>query len=148
MLTNHQTLAELMRIEAKLQAILSFMKDWQQTRQAFDKKVLSPFLSARYLTYSTTSEEERDWEAHKKDIDVHILIAGAERIAIADAASLVAGPYHEQDDYYLLTGESQGTIELTSENNIALFFQNEPHKTGISYGEKERIEKIVFKIRK
>jgi YhcH/YjgK/YiaL family protein len=110
------------------------------------QRIISDTIKGNFLTYETGMAEERVWEAHRKDIDIHYIISGNEQIQIAPRETLIADEYHEEDDYYLLHGVAQQTYNVRA-GDFLICFQNEPHRTGVKIVESETIEKIVFKVR-
>lgn len=107
--------------------------------------IISNSIKANFLNYQTKKRDQCIWEAHKQEIDLHYIVKGYEYIDIADNQELTAGPYHEKEDYYLLQGVQKESLFLQPKQFL-LFFQNEPHRTGICQEYPENIQKIVFKI--
>lgn len=150
LLTNQQDFNQLAQISAQMQVVNDFITSWKQAPFDFKEKQLSEQVLVRLLNYETARFEERSWEAHKREIDLHVLLEGQEKIYLAGDESLVAGDYHQEDDYYLLEGNSQRFELLTATpasagNDLMLLWLDEAHKTGVS-DTAGSVKKFVFKI--
>ena len=97
------------------------------------------------LQYETKSSEEGLWEAHRKYLDIHIILEGEENIQVSDISSMLPTTEYV-DDYQLFKGESSHVIHLVPGYFIILF-PNEVHKTGILVGSACKVLKKVFKLK-
>lgn len=96
------------------------------------------------LTYNTTDASKGLWEAHRKYIDVQIVLDGKEFINISDISSMSSSQPYE-NDYELFTGDAQHTITL-EKGYFLMLFPHEVHKTSISVNEPVEVRKKVYKI--
>lgn len=95
------------------------------------------------LEYETKEETECLWEAHRKYLDIHLILKGNEFVDISDINSMnISEPY--VDDYELFVGEKQQQIRLKPGYFLVLF-PDEVHKTSIKIEHSEKVQKIVFK---
>ncbi len=95
--------------------------------------------------YITKQASEAKWEAHKKYIDVQVIIAGKEKIGIAFTPSLhKAGPFDEERDFQLLEGKG-ATLPLTPGFFVVLG-PDDAHQPGIACGRPAKVKKIVLKV--
>ena len=97
--------------------------------------------------FSTTSAQNASWEAHKKYIDLHCVLAGAEKIRIAPTMHSKIGTYHEEQDYLELNGIASSEIVLRPGFALCLF-PNDAHqvKLQVCEGDETAVTKAVFKI--
>ncbi|MCD1025406.1 YhcH/YjgK/YiaL family protein [Enterococcus montenegrensis] len=151
LITNIKELDQLGEIQAQLKIIHAFVTRWQREPWKFTEKKLNEQVLVRYLKYETDTFTNRSWEAHRKEIDFHLMLQGTERIYLKDSQELTASEYHEENDYYLLQGASNHFITLnsgTDKENMLLLWTDEAHKTGVKTDIKsETVEKMVFKIK-
>lgn len=137
---------EIDKIKEELTIIQKFIEEI--TEEPFIKKqvIVNESIKANFLEYHTKKEIDRVWEAHKKDIDIHYILTGEEVVSLSD--HLIAEEYHEEEDYYLLRGDSERKIKLRK-NQLLIFFPDEAHKTAGQVDNHDvLIQKIVFKVRK
>ena len=89
--------------------------------------------------------ESSVFEAHRKYIDIHYLIAGEELIEIADADTMrIQRDYDETADSVL--GDAKGKRYLLKKGQTMVLFPEEAHMPGICNGESVRVRKAVVKI--
>jgi len=99
------------------------------------------------LAYSLRAESEPLWEAHRKHLDVHIVLEGEERIDIEDISAMeTTTEYSDQDDYQLFKGEKLRTIILKP-GYFMILFPNEVHRVGIKIENEIPIKKLVLKFK-
>lgn len=86
-------------------------------------------------------------EAHKKFIDLHIVIQGREKYLYSPTSKLeLFAPYHEQDDVTMYTGRESATCDL-EEDMFVVFYPGEGHTPNLQSGSwNQWITKIVLKI--
>lgn len=127
--------------------LLPIIRKFVNSLSSFEVKQvkINEHITANFLEYETSIRENRIWEAHKKDFDLHYMYFGEEIIDLANSNHMKQEKYNEEDDYYLLHGVEEESIHLKT-GELLLLNPNEAHRTGI--GEKEnKVQKIVFKIR-
>ena len=95
--------------------------------------------------YETCEKEDRFWEAHKKYIDVHLMLDGCERIDINFIENLEQKEYEEEGDFLPLDGENNGYVEL-KKGDFLVCYPEDAHMTAIKVKEKENIKKAIFKV--
>jgi YhcH/YjgK/YiaL family protein len=99
------------------------------------------------LSYTTEPEERRRFEAHRRNIDVQLLLSGRERIYWAPTSALAPETaYDPAQDVAFYSGESAGHIDLEP-GLAAVFFPADAHKPNcrLSEGPPE-VRKLVVKI--
>jgi len=101
------------------------------------------FVRARY---ETKNYEETFIEAHKKYIDIHLILSGSEIIEVELIEKLkVKEKYNEDKDCLILSGETQTKI-LLLENDFLICYPQDAHRVGIKNSKSNKVEKIVIKI--
>ncbi len=100
-------------------------------------------LVQRYETRNQTAESR--WEVHRRYIDVQYVVAGAEKMGYAHAASLIpATSYDSARDIQFLHGT--GDFYSLSKGFFTIFFPADAHLPGLSNGEPENVIKVVVKV--
>ncbi len=100
-------------------------------------------------SYETASADELPFEAHKKYIDVHILLRGEERMDVSpDADPPVREPYCEDRDATLFDAPDSYSSLIARTGQFAVFFPGDVHRPGLSTGDAPTgVRKLVIKIR-
>lgn len=96
------------------------------------------------LAYKTIDGNKALWEAHRKYLDIHVIIEGEEIIQVADISTMVSSKAYK-DDYELFEGKPQHTIHL-KKGDFLILFPNEVHKTGLKVGGPISVKKKVYKL--
>ncbi|HSZ25329.1 MAG TPA: YhcH/YjgK/YiaL family protein [Cytophagaceae bacterium] len=95
--------------------------------------------------YETKDLEEGKIEAHRKYLDIQLMISGSELIGVTPLLSqTILKPYNEEDDYILFEGNT--SMLKLAEGQFALFFPEDLHMPGIKIQDKSRVKKVVFKV--
>ena len=88
------------------------------------------------------------FESHRDFIDLHVLVAGEEKIYYGDKnAMVVAKEYDKTGDYELLKGEEYSFVSYEKTQGIE-FLVNEPHMAGGSVFSSKKVLKAIIKIKK
>lgn len=95
--------------------------------------------------YQTVSSEEKAWEAHKKYIDLQVVIEGEELIEVSPLSEMDCGEYVSQNDFLPCDGKAKEKVLLRKGVGL-LLFPEDGHKPGVSYKEVKHVKKAVFKI--
>lgn len=99
------------------------------------------------MSYATKSLPEAAFEAHRKYIDIQILIRGEERCYYAPLDALVAsGSFNEEKDIGFYEGHEGGSFPLKPDN-FAIFFPHDAHMPSCDLSGKSEVRKVVVKIR-
>ena len=96
--------------------------------------------------YRTEYIEKRDFEAHRRYIDLQYVISGQETIGVSPLKDYeVLKPYVEETDiaFYEMEG---GVYRHADERVFFIFFPGDAHKPCISVDQSIPVKKIVFKI--
>lgn len=96
--------------------------------------------------YEPCAREDRFWEAHKKYIDVHLLLSGSERIDVGFIENMRLKPYEEKDDFLPLDGSAQAYADLTRPGDFLVCYPEDAHRTGVRIGSGGKLKKAIFKV--
>jgi YhcH/YjgK/YiaL family protein len=102
----------------------------------------------RYIVSAyTTSVAPKQFESHRKETDVQILLEGEELMALSwrDLAAN-ASPYDESSDCVLFDGEPTVVMQAAP-GRFAIFFPGDTHISQVAIGEPAAVKKVVFKIK-
>jgi YhcH/YjgK/YiaL family protein len=94
--------------------------------------------------YDTKPMERGIWEAHRRYIDLQVVVQGMERIGYAHLSRLTPGPYDTDRDFLRLDGE--GDFLVLKEGGFALFMPEDAHMPGIAMDSSGPVKKVVVKI--
>lgn len=97
--------------------------------------------------YATVKREDRFWEAHRKYIDVHMIIEGEESIDVSFCDNMQIKSFDEQRDFVELIGKEQATVNLLNKGDFLICYPEDAHRTAIMYKESKVIKKAIFKIK-
>lgn len=97
------------------------------------------------VSYKTVEKEERFWEAHKKYIDVHLMLEGKEKILINQIHNLEEKPYQEEGDFLPLEGEEAAMVSLDA-GDFLICYPEDAHMTAVKVKDKQVIKKAIFKV--
>lgn len=101
---------------------------------------------ANVMDYDTKDIADGVKEAHKKYIDMHLMIRGKERFLVSDISELeIAEEYLEENDCAFYTGEMKNSFKL-EDDYFMICFPNDVHTPGIKVEEAESVRKMVVKI--
>jgi len=114
------------------------------------KQILSEDIYVNIEKYTTKLSEDAKFEAHKKYIDIQILLNGQEQIHVTDKKSLHTSiPYNNEKDiiFYSDPIKEYPAIKLDGTNFIMLF-PHEAHAPQVSIAEdRQEVLKVVVKIK-
>ncbi|MDQ0202578.1 YhcH/YjgK/YiaL family protein [Pectinatus haikarae] len=97
--------------------------------------------------YETETEEERFWEAHRKYIDIHVLMKGQERIDTAFIENMREKPYDADKDMLILEGQAQAMISMLNAGDFLICSPQDAHRTAVHADLKNKVKKCIFKIK-
>ncbi len=101
---------------------------------------------ASVSAYRTAAAETKSFEAHRKFIDIQMLLRGRESLSWAPLSSLtVESPYVEADDCIALRGEAAAIVPLVGPL-FSILFPQDAHMPGCILDRAEDVLKIVVKI--
>lgn len=102
--------------------------------------------NALYVTrfdYDTVPFEETFFEAHKKYLDIHVMVKGCERVDIANPEGLTLD--ENKGDFYGYHGAAEQSV-LLRPGDFLVVFPGDAHRLKIAVDKPEPVSKVVFKI--
>ncbi len=132
------------------QDIIDFLEDFMKSDMAEGRyEIHGDDLFAAVSRYDTQPNVERQFENHRKYIDLQIVFGGKEEIHWADTATLtmVSEEYSNGGDIAFYTGESMGYV-LLGGNQCVVLFEEDAHMPNVLHKKSENVLKVVFKIKK
>ena len=101
---------------------------------------------ATRFTYETVPAEESFFEAHRKYLDIHIMMDGSERVEIAPPEALAEFDRVEANDFYAYRGEGQYKLVL-SPGDFLVVFPSDAHRIKMQVDGPRTVSKVVFKVK-
>jgi len=101
-------------------------------------------LYAMLQQYTSKPREQGFWEAHRRYMDLQVVIQGTEQIGYANIGQLTQAEYDANKDFLPLFGE--GDFLTLQNDNFALLLPQDAHMTGIAIGAPTPVKKMVIKI--
>lgn len=101
---------------------------------------------ALYVTrfdYETVAEAQSFFEAHRRYLDVHVMVSGCERVDLSDPAGLTE--FTHQGDFWGYHGEAEQSLILKP-GDFLVVFPGDAHRLKIKLGDPARVSKVVFKV--
>lgn len=103
-------------------------------------------LFVNIVEYTTTTPEERFWEAHKNYLDVHVMIHGTEQIDLNFIRNMDVKEFVEKDDFLPMEGEKNSSVILR-DGDFLICYPGDGHRTAVAVDGLEQIKKAIFKVR-
>lgn len=103
-------------------------------------------LFVNIVEYTTTTPENRFWEAHRQYLDLHLLLRGEEQIDLNFIQNMEQKEFVPKDDFLPLEGEKNGSVVLR-EGDFLICFPSDGHRTAVAVNQPCTIKKAIFKIR-
>jgi biofilm protein TabA len=94
--------------------------------------------------YETKPRPQGVWEAHRRYIDLQVVVHGAEQIGYSHVSRLKAGTYEADRDFVPLAGD--GNFLTLTTGDFMLLFPEDGHMPGIAIAAPNSVKKAVFKI--
>jgi YhcH/YjgK/YiaL family protein len=132
---------------SRLHRALVFARDVARAVPDGRMEVDGDRLYASVATYETGSREDRRFEAHRKYIDVQVVLEGEEVIDVSldrDLPTLEA--YDEERDVMFLVPPQEVASLAMRPGFFAVFYPHDTHRPGCRQQGKQRVRKIVLKV--
>ena len=115
--------------------------------QAGKIELVPDALYAIHSEYETRELPGEKMEAHKKFLDIQLLVSGSERMGIALLKDQqIAQPYSDEKDFHLFQEQPDFFLSIMA-GEFTIFFPTDLHMPNISTGEKGTVKKVVMKVR-
>jgi biofilm protein TabA len=103
-------------------------------------------LSAIFSSYQTEDPEDKFFEAHRRFIDIQVVLQGRETLYWAPLLSLEPrGEYSEAEDIAFFTGSAGIAVPLEP-GWFTVQFPQDAHKPGCLKGSPSPVRKLVIKV--
>ena len=93
--------------------------------------------------YETVSEAESFFEAHRRYLDIHIMVKGCEFVDIARPENL--REFTQKGDFWGYHGEKEQRL-LLKEGDFLVVFPSDAHRLKIAPDAPGPVSKVVFKV--
>ena len=118
---------------------------WTTLRRNFSELKGGDVYATRF-TYETVPAEDTFFEAHKKYLDIHIMVDGSEGVEIAPPEALEEFDRTEANDFYAYRGRGHYKLTL-SPGDFLTVFPGDAHRIKMQLDGPETVSKVVFKVR-
>lgn len=132
----------------KLYCVLQFAADFDTSQPDGKYEIEGNDIYAMVMSYDTKPADELKFEAHKKYIDVQLLLAGREFLDVSlDNGLKIDTPYSEEKDVVLFDPAGNCTSVLLEDGNFVILYPHDVHQPGRQITGAESIRKMVIKVR-
>ena len=97
------------------------------------------------FTYETIPQEESFFEAHRRYLDLHIMVEGEERVDMNRPEDLKLTDAQEGNDFYAYQGESWHSTVLKP-GEFLVVFPGDAHRIKVQVDGPKTVSKAVFKV--
>lgn len=97
------------------------------------------------FTYETIPQEESFFEAHRRYLDIHIMVGGEERVDVNRPEDLKLTDAQEGNDFYAYQGESWHSTVLKP-GEFLVVFPGDAHRIKVQVDGPKTVSKAVFKV--
>ena len=97
------------------------------------------------FTYETIPQEESFFEAHRRYLDIHIMVEGEERVDMNRPEDLKLTDAQEGNDFYAYQGESWHSTVLKP-GEFLVVFPGAAHRIKVQVDGPKPVSKAVFKV--
>ena len=97
------------------------------------------------FTYETIPQEESFFEAHRRYLDIHIMVEGEERVDVNRPEELTLTQVQEGNDFYAYQGESWHSTVLKP-GEFLVVFPGDAHRIKVQVDGPKTVSKAVFKV--
>lgn len=103
-------------------------------------------LFVNIVEYTTTTAEERFWEAHREYLDIHVMLDGPEQIDLNFIENMEQREFEPENDFLPLFGEPNSHVVLNADDFL-ICYPHDAHRTAVKLDEPKAIKKAIFKVR-
>ena len=97
------------------------------------------------FTYETIPQEESFFEAHRRYLDIHIMVEGEERVDVNRPEDLKLTDAQKGNDFYAYQGESWHSTVLKP-GEFLVVFPGDAHRIKVQVDGPKTVSKAVFKV--
>ncbi|SDF96747.1 YhcH/YjgK/YiaL family protein [Marvinbryantia formatexigens] len=133
-------------LEEKLTACFAYVKNHDMLHmQPGTYEINGRHFYVNVSEYTTTVRSERFWEAHRKYLDVHVMLQGIETIDLGFVWRMNPGEYEPDKDFLPLDGQATATVTMR-EGDFLICMPQDAHMTAIMNEQPQKIKKAIFKV--
>ena len=97
--------------------------------------------------YTTKARAEAKYEAHKKFIDIQLILSGRELIAVTPISKMeISMEYNEEKDVQFFHHNDACTDYVLEAGDFLILYPQDVHMPGVCVNEKSPVRKIVVKV--
>lgn len=134
------------RLEQALRALQSYtIEDFTGSRRVID----GDNIFFMHFKYETQPSSSGIFEAHRKYVDIMLMMEGCEAIYHKSLGQLecVTHPYIEDEDSTLANLDSDASKVILTPGNFVVFFPEDAHCPGIDAFGKTAVKKVIAKVK-
>jgi len=144
---NIQNLGEYPFLEEQIKECFNYAKEHDlMSYEKGSHEIDGDRLFVNVVEYTTTTAEERFWEAHRQYLDLHLMLRGTEQIDLNFIQNMDVKDFVEKDDFLPMDGEKNSSVILR-DGDFLICYPSDGHRTAVAVDEPETIKKAIFKIR-
>lgn len=132
-----------------LDAAILYLKDMELREIPIGKSSVAGGIITCTVVDHTLAAAPDYWEVHRKNIDIHIVICGREKICIARDKEMLwtAQPYDAESDSVIIKDEITDGEELhLHSGDVMILFPGELHKTNCPCDAGDYVRKMILKV--
>jgi YhcH/YjgK/YiaL family protein len=132
-------------LSAKIERAFAFLHQTDLVAiEPGDYEIDGRTIYARVQNYTTRLPGQGTWEAHRRYIDLQLMVQGEEHIGYAPLNRLTPIAYDETKDFLRLSGE--GDLVFLRSGSFMLLWPDDGHMPCLAVNEPEPVKKVVVKI--
>jgi YhcH/YjgK/YiaL family protein len=131
----------------RVQSKLLFLKEADFSQATAGRHEISKDLFYFLNEYETKDAEDCFWEAHQKYLDFHFILEGKENIAVDHIENQrVIEAYNAEKDATFFDGDVNSVITMNP-GDVMVCFPEDSHMAGIIAENKQKVRKVVLKVK-
>ncbi len=108
---NIQNLGEYPFLEEQIKECFNYAKEHDlMSYEKGSHEIDGDRLFVNVVEYTTTTAEERFWEAHRQYLDLHLMLRGTEQIDLNFIQNMDVKEFVEKDDFLPMDGEKNSSV--------------------------------------
>lgn len=144
---NIRNLNEYGFLDSRIQECFTYAKEHDlMTFEKGSHEIDGDRLFVNIVEYTTTTPEERFWEAHREYLDIHVMLDGPEQIDVNFIENMKEEEFQPEKDFLPLQGEANSHVVLNA-GDFLVCFPHDAHRTAVKAGEPKAIKKAIFKVK-
>lgn len=128
---------------------LEYLQNTDFSNTENGKYVISDKIYANIQDYMTKPEEEGQFEAHKKYIDIQYIVEGEEKIGVGNISDFTEEtPYDDEKDIVFLNEKVSKKAEYIKlqKQEFMILWPEDSHKPSITAEKQIHVKKVVVKV--